>query len=788
MTCTEDCTCSSVSGATRIQAQAAIEKGPPPSYEGSKYCKNSKLSRNDNFILKRRMSSDYNKEGRHGAGAAAPSVGASSTEISYDFPEQTAAARAQNRMKSPKLQRELVPCQSQPETATAEATTRSSSTLVNDRSPEGRTTNPNQPPQRHSPTKVTELNVFHAQRLCEETAEAQFRRQNSIILKPKRKDTPTDPPKPGKEFMQQLKSVLQEKNKSGTTADPMGPGCSATVVITQKKAPPPQPPEAKPESSKQNHTQVVEDPSIMDKTVAATEEPADRMLPSYVESVVNGVINIKIEESFKVATDIVQAVFQNDTNEDGYGCADEDVGDPFDWSFVQNWRARPSGANGHVNSPSNGCTTTTSSGVNSSSGNLQNGGYNGLSPGNHYIASSNPVSSGPRIQSPAVATPAPRISKEVAVRPGINNGGQQQDPRNYSLSPVQSLAAERGHDRVQYDQHQSPPAAVVQHVGDDPERDVWDRTKFANGNLKQLQHSANQHGPQHQSGGPQTGAPTRSPSGRIRSKRNKAVQSSPVKSANANNAKQRLNATNGVLNSSTSSTEPLNSSSNSSSNASSVSHLKQHFTQNHHAMQSYHHQQSTQQNSLEALPKGSGYYANPSPPRERTTSGGFSVSTECHSSSEREPIIGSRFHVRTRVTEAALRSTKPSRSRHRATPAKIPWGGGGLEDIKLAIQQLTMRSHTSTSTYSSLSAGSESSEPERRLGRYSSLETVNTNVTSADEFVWVDSHNRLVELQHPPWSQHCVLRVLRSGRCREHSERVSVEAVPRTGLPSASER
>lgn len=73
-----------------------------------------------------------------------------------------------------------------------------------------------------------------------------------------------------------------------------------------------------------------------------------------------------------------------------------------------------------------------------------------------------------------------------------------------------------------------------------------------------------------------------------------------------------------------------------------------------------------------------------------------------------------------------------SRSRH-----KVPWNGTGLEDVKLAIQQLTMRSQTSTSTYSSLSAGSESSEPVRRLGRYSSLETVNTNVTSADECVIV---------------------------------------------------
>lgn len=86
--------------------------------------------------------------------------------------------------------------------------------------------------------------------------------------------------------------------------------------------------------------------------------------------------------------------------------------------------------------------------------------------------------------------------------------------------------------------------------------------------------------------------------------------------------------------------------------------------------------------------------------------------------------------------------------------------GSGLEDIKLAIQQLTMHSSGgggggggsgggySTSTYSSLS-GSEASEPaaRRRLVRHSSLETVDTNVTAADEFVWVDSHNRYFYFQ-----------------------------------------
>ncbi|XP_064078331.1 ankyrin repeat and BTB/POZ domain-containing protein 3-A-like isoform X2 [Macrobrachium nipponense] len=127
------------------------------------------------------------------------------------------------------------------------------------------------------------------------------------------------------------------------------------------------------------------------------------------------------------------------------------------------------------------------------------------------------------------------------------------------------------------------------------------------------------------------------------------------------------------------------------------------------------------------------------------------------------------------------------RPRHRATPSKDDLcltleSASGLEDIKQAIEQLTMRSQGSrtsysTSTYSSMS-GSEG-EPVRRLMRHSSLETINTNVTSADEFVWVDNHNRLVELQQLPWSNHDVLRVVQQGRVREQLDRVSMEAVPR---------
>ncbi|XP_065079465.1 uncharacterized protein LOC135702370 isoform X4 [Ochlerotatus camptorhynchus] len=907
MTCTEDCTCSlcrelrgyklkvkpaSKSERSSGNGECSSAAGTRLQQQGSKYCKNSKLSRNDNFILKRRMSSDYNKDGRHGA-AAAPSAGASTTEINYEFPETTSVTSRQlNRMKKAQSYNEIscfakinrnrysggsvidpkmiksttnlteeddyfsyLPPSPPP---TVSASTQNIKNKIErqkdhkviiyfgDSIGQKKSDKTKPAPPTPPPPKTTELNVFHAQRLCEETAEMNFKRQNSIIVKPKRKDT-SDQPKPGKEFMQQLKSVLEEKKKTSgpgaPTADPMGPGCSATVVITQKKAPPP-PPESQKKSSatvvgeqlhKPKHTQVVEIRRV-DKTVA-TEENTDRSLPPFVESVINGVINIKIEESFKVATDIVQAVFQNDPGEEGYGCNEDEPGDPFDWSFVQNWRARPSGtvANGHVNTPSNNSNST--SGVNSSSSNLHNG-SNGLSPGNHYIASSNPVTSGPRIQSPAVATPAPRISKEIAVRPP---NGNQVDPRNYNLSSVQSLqqsgettgssaASNSSNHNLSYN-----TSAMI------PERDVGPN-KFTNGsNLKQ-QHQAPLHGlhlqtngalPSHHAGlqqqqhQQQQQGPHRSVSGPTKL----TVQSSPVKSqpamissgldksnlqhsANGYNAKRMnssglTNSNDNLLNSPTSSTEPLNTSSNSSSNASSVSHLKQHFTQNHHAMPAYHHQQS-QQNSLGGPPQKGLSITRTHHHTGTHDFRGLQRVNECHSSSDENRSSGHASmsdtghgssspggnrangplgplpedRLAAGVTNRSARSrasTNHSRSRHRATPAKIPWGGGGLEDIKLAIQQLTMRSHTSTSTYSSLSAGSESSEPERRLGRYSSLETVNTNVTSADEFVWVDSHNRLVELQHPPWSQHCVLRVLRSGRCREHSERVSVEAVPRLG-------
>lgn len=38
---------------------------------------------------------------------------------------------------------------------------------------------------------------------------------------------------------------------------------------------------------------------------------------------------------------------------------------------------------------------------------------------------------------------------------------------------------------------------------------------------------------------------------------------------------------------------------------------------------------------------------------------------------------------------------------------------------------------------------------------------------------------RLVELQHLPWSNHDVLKVIQNGRLKEHMERISMETIPR---------
>ncbi|KAG8199228.1 hypothetical protein JTE90_003656 [Oedothorax gibbosus] len=144
---------------------------------------------------------------------------------------------------------------------------------------------------------------------------------------------------------------------------------------------------------------------------------------------------------------------------------------------------------------------------------------------------------------------------------------------------------------------------------------------------------------------------------------------------------------------------------------------------------------------------------------------------------------------------AAVRKQLPPQRRlpqqHHGRPtaaATTLEGACGLEDIRQAIEQLSVRTRTSysTSTWSSTSYSSESEAAAhaqgggavRRLMRHSSLETVHTTA-AGDEFVWVDNHARLVELQRVPWSNHDILKVMQTGRLREHLGRISMETVPR---------
>lgn len=228
-----------------------------------------------------------------------------------------------------------------------------------------------------------EQDMYHARRLCEEL---KFSRQNSVrrsknfsALRRKAEAfaqsraeqtvvtiTENIPVKseveikPKPEFVKQLKCVIEGKAKNeGKIPDP----------------PPPPPISQKPkiENKKQGITEKISIPEPIFKRKAPERPPEsvherDKSLPSYIESVVNGVINIRIEENFATASKIVKQVhepnkkrvknkkkeeevtvegngqmefFDEDVNEDESDDDDyDDEKDNFDWSFVQEWRAR----------------------------------------------------------------------------------------------------------------------------------------------------------------------------------------------------------------------------------------------------------------------------------------------------------------------------------------------------------------------------------------------------------------------------------------------------------------
>ena len=107
-------------------------------------------------------------------------------------------------------------------------------------------------------------------------------------------------------------------------------------------------------------------------------------------------------------------------------------------------------------------------------------------------------------------------------------------------------------------------------------------------------------------------------------------------------------------------------------------------------------------------------------------------------------------------------------------------GVNHLLDVKAAIERLKLHSpvdetSSHSSSDSSTSVGSDLEHNNKNVrastsgsklkkdhqNKYMSQETLNNStVTSADEFVWIDSHNRLVELQQIPWNTADISQVV----------------------------
>ncbi|GBP12965.1 hypothetical protein EVAR_73649_1 [Eumeta japonica] len=363
----------------------------------------------------------------------------------------------------------------------------------------------------------------------------------------------------------------------------------------------------------------------------------DELTP-YIEIIENGVINIKIEGSFQVASALVERVTKpsqavvgipKDTSDDE-GSEDGVVtNEACDWSFVQEWRARPIGnIRPEVISQQNNATPFSyTAGLPMQASNHPSA---NILPINTAAQQNSSASSG-RIQNPAVATPAPRIPKELAQRPLLptSAGGCNMTATPINNSSNSSTFLENSHTKL----NTSATSNCSNITKPIPQRAIAGPARLT------VQSTRYQHSPN-------------------------------------------------------TSTKP------------------NHSTRTHHhefraleRVQECHSSSDENRSSGHASMSDTGGHGSSSP-------GGVALG----------PLPEDRLAagVTNRSTRSRTTANHP-RSRHRANPVKAPWSGNGLEDIKLAIQQLTMRSQTSTSTYSSISAGSESSEPVRRLGRYASL-------------------------------------------------------------------
>lgn len=157
----------------------------------------------------------------------------------------------------------------------------------------------------------------HARRLCEEIDDNVIGMKSTRVMitkdeniaKRKIEDQPVKRKSEVVDVMMQLKTVLNQKNMPNNDVTPV----NKTVMELPS-----------------------EPTKLLDKSVE-TKNGDDLSLPSFIESVVNGVVNVKVENNFEHASKLVKCIANGQATKGRDGNENEDF---FDWSFVQEWRTR----------------------------------------------------------------------------------------------------------------------------------------------------------------------------------------------------------------------------------------------------------------------------------------------------------------------------------------------------------------------------------------------------------------------------------------------------------------
>lgn len=288
MYCTQDCTCSLCRELRGFNVKPAI------------VCNQSKYNAgplNDNFILRRRLSDTDDSKAPV---RIVDSVNKKSLTKSKSYNELW--KRFDPRNVSKKKVKE-------PKSATKDCSKKADGHKViiyfGDSIPHKR--------QPLTPYKTDGDDFEHARRLCEEIDDTKIGNKSTKVMitkeenngKRKIDDQPVKT-KSEVDVMMQLKTVLNQKNR---------PNNDTRAVNKTAVALPLQP------------------TKLLDKSVE-TRNGGDLSLPSFIESVVNGVVNIKVENNFEHASKLVKCI-SNEPIAKGDGNDDF-----FDWSFVQEWRTR----------------------------------------------------------------------------------------------------------------------------------------------------------------------------------------------------------------------------------------------------------------------------------------------------------------------------------------------------------------------------------------------------------------------------------------------------------------